>query len=63
MLSAVNDNVVTIIAVGQLKGMSHIDVHNTSIGRFCLAIPQVCCLKRYHWVVRTVINVLKLEWQ
>ena len=55
MLSAVNANIVTIIAVGQLKGMYHIDAHNTSIGRCCLAIPQVCCLKRYDWVVRTVM--------
>ena len=55
VLSAVNANIVTIIAVDQLKGMYHIDVHNTSIGRCCLAMGQACCLKRYHWVVRTVM--------
>ena len=55
VLSAVNANIVMIIAVDQLKGMSHTDVHNISIGRYCLAIPQACCLKLYVWMVRTVM--------
>ena len=43
VLSAVNANIV-----------SHTDVHNISIGRYCLAIPQARCLKLYVWMVRTV---------
>ena len=54
VLSAVNANIAMIIAVDQLKGMSHTDVHNISIGRYCLAIPQARCLKLYVWMVRTV---------
>ena len=54
VLSAVNANIVMILAVDQLKGMSHTDVHNISIGRYCLAIPQARCLKLYVWMVRTV---------
>ena len=37
-------------------------MRNTSIGRFCLAIPQVYCLKRYYWVVRTVMFLAMLSY-
>ena len=64
VLSAVNANIVTIIAVGQLKGMYHIDVHNTSIGRFCLVVSSVTI----GWLGQLCSLpcpriVLKLGWQ